>query len=148
MFYNYDNDIETGPGPGPECLRLEQYFQATGLALIYDLKGKLLGIEAKHQNPITLFFNVRETTGQLSLEGLAAATVRFNLVGQNHKVALEKVYQPLDVYNAQTSDFAIFLSAAEVGTLKKESYRISLTLEFEDEVFSLFGETDGLLVIR
>lgn len=148
MFYNYDNNIDTNVKSCPVITELEDSFCTTNLALIYNLNGKLLGIEAKHQNPITLFFNVVETTGYDMAELIWQARIKFKLIGQNHKVVFEKTFSPEEIFSTETHDLIIFLSSVEVGSLKKESYRLLLTIEFEDESFTLFDEHDGLLIIR
>lgn len=148
MFYNYDNNIDRDipKYPQPEA-PLKPLMSAPNASFLYSIDKKPLGIEVKQGTPVSLYFNIQESRGMPLATILAEAQLKFQLIGVNHKVILEKTLAP-EAAMCTPQDLVISLSATETAELRKESYNIKLDIEWPDESYALYTEKDGLLVIR
>lgn len=149
MFYNYDNNINVDLEHAcPIRPLFPDLTSSSRSAVICNIKGEPIGLEVSYGMPVTLYFNLVETSGQNLLDILADSLVKFELITTNHKVALEKTFNIPEVFNSNTNDIVINLATADMSELRKESYNIQLTIDFVDGSYPLFSERDGLLVIR
>ena len=149
MFYNYDNNIDVDLEHACPIRPLFPDLRSNSRsALICNIKGDPIGLEVNCEMPVTLYFNLVETSGQSLLDILTDSLVKFELITTNHKVALEKTFSIQEVFNSNTNDIVINLTNVDMSNLRKESYGIKLTLVFSDGSYPLFLEQDGLLVIR
>lgn len=148
MFYNYDNNIDRDIPKYPQPVApLKPLMSAPNASFLYSIDEKPLGIEVKQGTSVSLYFNVQESRGTSLAAILAGAQLKFQLIGVNHKVILEKILAP-EAAMCTPQDLVISLSAAETAKLRKESYNIKLDIEWPDESYALYTEKDGLLVIR
>lgn len=150
MFYNYDNDIDIILPP-VELPNLKPIQSSTGISILYNLKGEMYGVEAKHGLPFTLYFHLDELHGWQLDDLMASSMIEFKLITQNHKVALEKTFAGSDIFT-RSQDLIITINQEEAAQLKQESYKMDLklvsTTSTTSYFYPLFSESDGLLVIR
>lgn len=148
MFDNYNNETNINIPPLNASNSLLKPIQSSpNLALLYNLKGELYGIEARHNMPFVLYFHLDEMSGQNLNDFVAKSLVEFKLITQNHKIAFEKVFNGAEIFTSG-SDLVISINQEEAQSLKQESYWIDLCLRQPVGFYRLFSNKDGLLVIR
>ena len=150
MFFNYDNNSDKN---------FESHYHnldfLENLPYVRDINGKFLGIKAKYQHPITLYFHLEDLGSEylvsngMSVEDLILSSkIYFEIKTTTAKTVINKLYDPSECFNAMSNDLIIYLTQAEVKKLKQESYTMSLKLVWEEDFYELFTSQDGLLIIR
>ena len=147
MFFNYDNNIDTSSH------KEHPHFENPDI--IKDINGKFLGIKAKFQTPTTLYFHLTDfgseylLTNGLSLADLVMSSdIVFEISTTTHKVVVTKHISAQDNFISNSNDIIVFLDTEDMQKLKQESYKMNLKLSWEEDVYEVFSETDGLLIIR
>ena len=147
MFFNYDNNIDTS-----HCAK-HHHFENPDI--VRDINGNFLGIKAKFQTPITLYFHLTDfgsdylVTNCLTLANLVMSSdIVFEVSTNTHKVLISKQISAQDCFIANSNDIAVFLDTEDMKNLKQESYKMSLKLSWAEDSYEVFSETDGLLIIR
>jgi hypothetical protein len=79
---------------------------------------------------------------------ISSSSINFEITTTTHKVVLSKTFLGSEVFDYLTNDLVIPLTIEDFKHLKKETYKLSLKLIWPDEIYELFSETDGLLIIR
>lgn len=123
----------------------------TNLKVLSDISGKIYGIEAPHLQPFILYCNLVETSNQSLDDFIKNCLVEFRLYskGGNHKLALEKIFSPIDKFNSYSRDLVIEISAEEAVKLKQETYYFDIKLTHSSGCYRLFSEKNSpLLVVR
>lgn len=149
MFQNYDNNIDCDlsslePKSFPRPIPLQS---APNISLLYDLKGRMYGVEVKHHMPFSLYFHLDEMQGQSLVDFVEQSIVEFKLIGQNHKIILVKTFNGSEIFT-MGSDLVIDLNQEDIEELKQETYKMELTLLHDTDSYKLFAESDALLVVR
>lgn len=149
MFYNYDHNINKKLEPKQRpCPESEGPSSASNTALLYDIKGRPLGVEVRAGMPFDLYFHLEELHGYNLQEIIYDASVELLFLSVNHKVALEKHYNAIEQYDSSTSDLVLHIDQEEANKLKQETYQLKVSLVWEDGTYILFSEQDGVVSIR
>lgn len=149
MFYNYDNNCNTELKPMCAPPILQGPTSTSNTAYLYSIQGKPLGIEVKRGTTNILFFHLTSNQQDYLEQCLAECQVRFELYTLSHKQVFSKTMYFTEIFNTLTDDLEIILTGADTSQVKQETYRIKLSLiDTDSDEYPLYGESDGLLVIR
>ena len=150
MFYNYDNNIDKDLSqPSCPCVPVASAKEgAPNLSFIYNIKGELLGVCAKHGMPITLYFHLEELHGYSLTDFVTDHNVEFKLYSLSGKEVFAKTFEARDYYNVASDDLLVEIDQAEANTLRQETYCMEVKLTSSTGFYTLFAPADGTLVIR
>lgn len=150
MFYNYDNNIDKDLSQSScTCMPMVSTKEgAPNLSFIYNIKGELLGVCAKHGMPITLYFHLEELHGWPLAEFVTGHNVEFKLYSLSGKEIFAKTFKARDYYNATSDDLLVEIDQSEANKLRQETYCMEVKLTNSTGFYTLFAPADGTLVIR
>ena len=141
MFINYDN-------PNKMVLVKPCFNNVrTAVKPVITKGGKFLGVQADYGTPFTLYFHLENFSAD-SLEMLLISSTTLEILSFSGKSLVVKNYATQDIFNQFTRDLHVEVLPEDIKDLKKETYKIKLTLNAEDKVYPLFSEKDGYLTFR
>ncbi len=150
MFFNYDNDTNIST----HCSKSSCH-QADTQEIVRDITGKFLGLKIPYKQPTTLYFNIKDlgspylAENYLTLgEVLLKSKFLFEIQTTNYNTIIRKEYEGINCVDSDTCDCLITLDLEDFESLKQETYRIKLSLIFEDDIYEIFSNRDGFLIIR
>ena len=162
MFYNYDHNIKKDlqaaphfPFGYPAILESDP-----NISIIKDAKGREIGVRVKQGMPFTLYFYLDDYMTARKISELPAACdyviksiCHFEIVSARHKVIYSAEYNAAEIFNTNTSKLAINVPLEAASLLKKDTYRMRLTLtgligDLDGKIYTLFDDDDGLLIVR
>jgi hypothetical protein len=130
MFFNYDNNINKNV---QDHTFEPDFFE--DVTFVKDIKGNILGIRAKYNHPIKLYFHLEDLGSAYLVENnislydlIMTSKVVIKFENLACKVVLEKTFEPSSCYDYYTNDLYILLDTEDIKDLKQESYRLSLNL--------------------
>ena len=142
MFTSYENNIR-----GLSCNVPCQVEPPKGIKLLQNVKGKVIGVQVEHSNPLQLYFHLEDIC-DVEVEELLPGMTKFEVWTTTHKVAISQEYATADMLNRFTGDLYIYLPVEEMKKLKKETYTMRVTLTTAENTYEVFAEKDGYLVVR
>ncbi len=173
MFYNYDHNIEKDvcpihplPVEFPEVLA-----SAENISIVNDAKGNEIGVRVKKGMPFTLYFYLDDfytgrsiTHDYETCEEVLKSNTIFTVFSGKHKEIFTISYPTREIFDLNLSELCINVPMTSLlkseneneepkliecaSLLTSDTYRISLSLEFDDGSYKLFSESDGLLIVR
>lgn len=152
MFYNYDHNITKDFSPPyiPQLPICEDLASSDTL-ILRNVLGDVKGVQVRYQIPFTLYFNLEDQSNNacMSLANIVkSSAIEFEILTTTGISVVRKLFSPEEVFNEYTNDLMITLNQADILELKRDVYRVCLKLLWEEAHYTLFGESDGLLVVR
>jgi hypothetical protein len=115
--------------------------------IITNIKGDILGVQVEHSNPLQLYFHLEDVC-EVEVAEIIRGTTLFEILTTTHKSILSVEYLTAEILNQTTNDLVVSLSQAEMETLKKETYNMRVTLKTAENIYEVFAEKDGYLIVR
>lgn len=147
MFTNYETNQTKRAVYKPDLCQASQ----KGPKIITNIKGKILGLQVEHANPLQLYFhleNLNDLDTRDTWADVLAGTTVFEILTTTNKVMTTVTYSTAEILNQDTADLAIFLSLEDMKKLKKETYTMKVTLKTLNTEYEVFSKKDGYLVVR
>lgn len=151
MFVKYDNDSEEKNMP-PHTLYKQSpkiLESVDNISIVCDALGNEIGIKVKHNTAFNLYFYLDGWTNGVSLDTLVLnSTIVFKVYSFRHKLVLEKELSAAALYDTEFNYIEFPITAEEASALDIDSYKLNVSLVWDDGSYELYTEADGLLIIR
>ena len=144
MFEKYNSKINIDSPQSDGCNCKEGGLATNSTKLIYDIKGRPLGVEARVGGKLSLYFNFESTT-ELDLADLFEnGAFGFELLDKKHRTILSAPVSLLP----DTNQARVDLVTERSGLLDNNNYYIYLYVLYMGIYYTLFDEQDGVLSLR
>ena len=144
MFYNYDYNINEKKFPEPivwhDCHMHNVAFAGSAVPLM-NVKGEVLGLLAKRNSDFNIYFSLSYLCGDGMINEIMESDVICNILDAEHNIILSpEVYKFSD-------DVLVAQVHAINDVLPYGSYKVELYAMINNEKYTLFADTDGVLSI-
>ena len=177
MFYNYDHNIDRDVDPirpipvkPPKVLAGDK-----DSFVVKNAKGDEIGVRVKKGMPFTLYFYLEDydthrpvNTDYETIEEILKSNTILTVENGRHQEVFTLSRRTSEVFDFNLSELCIpvpmsaLLQSEDEDTdedeepkmkecaslLTNDTYRIKLSLEFENGSYNLFSDSDGLLIVR
>lgn len=153
MFYNYDHNITADLTPPyiPPYQPCRNLLNSSEVSIIYNIFGDEQGVQVKYQTPCTLYFNLENLSVGLPMslaDIVGSSNIKLEIFATSRLHILDKTFTAKDVFNDATNDLIINLDYEDMQELKRDVYRIKLSLAWDEAEYTLFSDNNGFLVVR
>ena len=146
MFYNYDHQIDKQDYKMmPKEPKPIKWNSSTNMQVIHNIKGDFIGVSAKKNNPIKLYFTFfGMVNGDHSvLERMS--DFKFSIVNVLHEPLITEDDVLINA-TANYNEIEVYIPASN-NNLLQDVYRMELSCLVDNENYTLFSENDGVLEI-
>lgn len=150
MFYNYDNDIDKKHYDLPVMYKkpAKTLQNENVVKIVYNIWGDQIGVQASYKDDFYLYFNLDGTVEDSSIEELLnQSIISFKLLDLWDKEIINKTID-FSCFDAETGMLTVYITKEEAAKLKRETYKIELSLSNADGDYILFSKRDGMLLVR
>ncbi len=144
MFYNYEYNLNEKKFPEPliwhNCHEHPVAFAGVAVPLT-NVKGDVLGLLAKRNSDFNIYFCLEDLCGDGMMNEIMDSDVVCNILTKDQKVVLSPA-----VYKFSEDTLVVQVHATD-DTLPYGNYRIDLYAIIQDQKYTIFADTDGILSI-
>lgn len=150
MFYNYDNDINKKyydlPVKYEKPAKILQ--NENVVKIVYNIWGDQIGVQVAYKDDFYLYFNLEGTVEDSSIEELLSQSIiSFKFFDLWDKEIINKTID-FNCFDAETGTLTVYVTKEEAAKLKRETYKMELSLNWADGDYILFSKRDGMLLVR
>lgn len=141
IFDVYDLADKSGQYPEPKKKKEKRYNFTTSAKLVYNLAGRLIGVEAKEDTVFSLFFTLDGANYDLLTNGY----FYLEIYDRYHQLVAE-IEEELEICTLNKTIRAQIYAGEE--TLPYGNYYINLKVDYNDVCYVLISENDMILSIK
>ena len=151
MFVNYDNNIDKKLEPPffPHINEQKILECQDNIAIVYNVMGDEIGVQVKQNTAFNLYLYLQGYVEDGSIDDLVLNSMLYiKVFNPRHKLVLQKQLETAELYNSEANYLVVPFTEDDAKLLEKDSYKLSINLVWSFGSYELFGENDGLLIVR